>query len=121
MMKISVRKIHNKGDYSKEYVVLDVDERCDAGKYILADTTYLPNGNVSGKLRHMFWMPDGEVNKGDVIVVHTGSGKRTSTANKSGTTTHSFYWGLGASVWNDERDCACLIESATWAFHRVGP
>lgn len=113
-MKIDIKSVSGHGDYDKEFVTLYVNEDCDAGIYILTDTTYTNDGKISALLRHMFWLPDKQVKKGDFIFVHTKKGMNSSFANQAGTTTHSFYWGLKAAVWNNTKDCAVLIAIASW-------
>ncbi|MDO8545521.1 MAG: hypothetical protein Q7S40_34190 [Opitutaceae bacterium] len=118
-MKINVSSINNRGTYEKEYVSLSVTADCDAGRFLLADTTYNDDGTVSSKLRHLFWLPDQKVKAGDFIWIHTKAGTVSTNANKAKTTTHHFYWGLKVSVWNDEGDCAILLHSDEWEFKRV--
>jgi hypothetical protein len=113
-MDFSISKIHNKGDYKEEYVSLKVEADCDAGQYILADSTYTADGNISAKLRHVFWLPDMKVNKGDYIWIHTKSGTPSKNVNRAKTQTHHIYWGLKSSVWNDDGDCAALFHYDEW-------
>lgn len=71
------------------------------------------------KIRHTYWFPDKNVNKGDLISVWTKSGENKKTTSKSGNPLHRFYWGLESAVWNDEGDCAILFEINTWQFYKV--
>jgi hypothetical protein len=113
-MKISIKSISGHGDYDKEVATLTVNEDCDAGFHVLSDTTYTTDGKISALLRHMFWLPDKQVKKGDFIFIYTKTGTNTSFANNSNTTTHAFYWGLKTAVWNDDKDCAVLFEIGAW-------
>jgi len=113
-MKIEISSIHNAGNHTEEYVSLKVLQDCDAGRFILADTTYTSDGKVSSKLRHVYWLPDKDVKKGDFIWIHTKSGANTKNENRAGTTTFHFYWGLSVSVWNDEGDCGALFHYDDW-------
>lgn len=113
-MDITIEHIHNKGNYNEEYVSLKVEANCDAGQYILADTTYTADGSVSAKLRHVFWLPDKKVVAGDYIWVHTKSGMPSENSNRANTKTHHVYWGLNTSVWNDDGDCAALFHYDKW-------
>ena len=54
------------------------------------------------------------------VALYTKSGSSKSLENKSGTTTHIFFWGLKEPVWNDAQDCAVLFEVNTWTVKRVG-
>ncbi|WP_171616063.1 hypothetical protein [Roseicella sp. DB1501] len=118
-MKLEVVSVHNHGKAAEEHVLLRANEDCDVGKYLLADSTFLDNGKVSNRLRHLFWFPKKAVKKGELVSVRTGKGTNTEVTNQSGTKVHRFYWGLGAAVWNDETDCAVLIEANTWQFRRA--
>lgn len=113
-MKIDIKSVSGHGDYDKEFVTLNVNVDCDAAIHVLTDTTYTSDGKVSSLLRHMYWLPDKQVKKGDFIYVYTKTGTNNSFANKAGTTTHAFYWGLKTAVWNDAKDCAVLFEIASW-------
>lgn len=113
-MKLEIISLHNRGDVEKEYVLMEAKSDCDVGRYVLSDSTYTAAGKVSNKLRHIYWFPDKEVNKGDLVSLRTGTGKNTTLTNASGTTIHRFFWGLKTAVWNDDGDCAVLIEAKTW-------
>jgi hypothetical protein len=118
-MKLQIISVHNHGDFKKEYVLLKVLEDCDVGNYVLADSTYTADGKVSNKVRHTFWFPDKEVKKGDLLSVWTGTGTNTSTKTDSGSPIHRFYWNLKTAVWNDDGDCAVLLELNTWQFFKT--
>jgi len=119
-MNVEIISIHNHGDFDNEYVLLRALEGCDIGRYVLADSTYTSDGKVSNKLRHIYWFPDQAVKKGDLISLWTKSGKSTITESNSGTPIHRFFWGLQTAVWNDDGDCAALLEINTWQFFRAG-
>lgn len=118
-MKLTIQSIHNKGRAADEYVTLKVEESCDVGSFLLADTTYAQDGTVSAKLRHLFWFPDKSVSAGDFIMVFTREGPNGAVRNQAGTMTHHFFWGLKASVWNNAQDCAILFQSPVWTTKRV--
>lgn len=118
-MDIELQAIKSHGDYDKEYVTLKVLSDCDSGGFLLADTTYNDDDTVSARLRHLFWLPSKEVSEGDFIRVFTRAGDDREYGNDKGTTTHVFYWGLRAAVWNDNGDCAVLFQATEWEFRRV--
>lgn len=118
-MKLEVVSVHNHGNAAEERVLLRANEDCAIGRYLLADSTFLNSGKVSNRLRHLFWFPDKTIKKGELVSVRTGKGKNTEVTNQSGTKVHRFYWGLDTAVWNDEKDCAVLIEANTWQFRRA--
>jgi hypothetical protein len=113
-MKVKIISVHNQGDFNKEYVLMEVYEDCNIGDFILADSTYTSGGQISNKVRHTYWIPDKQVEEGDLVSVWTKSGTKTTTTNANGITVHRFYWGLDRAVWNDEGDCAVLFELKDW-------
>ena len=113
-MKLGIVSVSGQGDYDRELVTLKVISDCDAGSYILTDTTYTGEGEISSLLRHMYWFPDRKVWKGDFIQIYTKSGSDSSFTNKGGTTTHVLHWGLKTPVWNDDGDCAVLFAISEW-------
>jgi hypothetical protein len=118
-MKIKVISVNNHGDHTKEYVLFKVQEDCDTGRFVLADSTYNSDGTISNKVRHTYWFPNHKVKKGDLISVWTKSGTTTTTKTDSGTPIHRFYWSLNTSVWNDDGDCAVLLQIDTWQLFKV--
>lgn len=113
-MNLKIISVHNHGDFDKEYVLMRALEDCDVGRFILADSTYTEDGNISNKVRHTFWFPDKKIKKGELVSVWTRSGKMTEATSESGTPIHRFYWGLETAVWNDDGDCAVLLDIRDW-------
>ncbi len=118
-MKLKIISVHNHGDFDKEYALLRAEEDCDVGHFILADSTYLENGKVSNKVRHTYWFPDKAINKGDLVSLWTRSGENITTETDTGTPLHRFYWNLKSAVWNDNGDCAVLLDIRTWQFFKA--
>lgn len=115
MMKMKVLSIHEKGDASKESVLLEVVDDCDLCYFSLADTTYTQSGKISNKLRHVYWFPSVSAKKGELVVLRTGKGTNRSYNNNSGKKVHEFYWNLGSAVWNDPGDAAVLFQHSSWS------
>jgi len=118
-MDLKILSVHNHGKANEEYVLLEATADCDVGNYLLADSTYTSSGSVSNKLRHVFWFPDKKVKSGDLVSLRTGIGKSGEVINNAGTKVHRFYWNLKTPVWNDDKDCAVLIESANWTHKKA--
>lgn len=122
-MKVKIKSINNKGNYNQEYVTLEVIESCDIGWYLLSDSTYTKAGQLSNKVRHIYWFPDKAVKKGDYVWLFTRGkqdGDKEEWTNTSDTRTHAFYWNLRTAVWNDDGDYAVLFEISGWDHKRVG-
>ena len=118
-MKLKVLRVHNHGDHKKEYVIMEVVENCNIGRYMLADSTYVNPGQASDKLRHVYWLPNKQVKKGERVTGWTKPGSSTTVINKADYTIHRLFWGLSAAVWNDEGDCAVLFHLQQWKFFEV--
>lgn len=118
-MKLKILSIHEQGDASKEYVLIEVIDDCDLDYYAIADTTYTSDGKISNKLRHFYWFPSTDVKKGERVVLRTGSGKNDQYTTDSGKKVYRFFWGLGSAVWNNDGDAAVLFEIKTWKTTRA--
>jgi len=70
-MELKVVKVHKEGGWNDEYVTLRVIETCDLGYYMIADTTYVSDKEISNKLRHTFWFPNHSVAAGDFVRLYT--------------------------------------------------
>jgi hypothetical protein len=115
-MDVKIISVHNHGDQNEEYVELLVTDNCDIGMYMISDTTYKSSGNVSNKLRHIFWFPDKKVQKGDYVFLYTKTGSNSDSKNKVNTTTYKLYWNIGGAIWNDTGDCAVLFKLEDWTY-----
>ena len=118
-MNVQILAVHGQGDYQTEYVTLRVLDDCDLGKYQLCDSTYTAENTVSNRLRHVYWFPDKQVVKGDLIALWTKPGKETTGKTRDGHTIHHFYWDLKTAVWNNDGDAAVLQRLANWSLFPV--
>lgn len=116
-MKAKISKIIDHG-HNDERVVLNILEDIDIGEFLILDTTY-NKGEISNKARHPYWFPDKKVKKGDLVILYTKKGTENTIVNKSGSTSHFFYWGLNSNVWNNDGDCALLLHVDDWEHYRV--
>lgn len=91
MMNLEIERVADNAN-DEERVVLYVLEDCNLNWYLLFDSTYDENGNVSNKHRHMYVFPDQQVKKGDYVLLYTKTGKDHTHVNKVGTTTYNLYW-----------------------------
>lgn len=113
-MKLDIISIEGKGDLSKETIWLDVLEDADLKYYLVSDTTYTGENQISNELRHVYWFRSKNVKTGDYVALHTKDGLNSTSANNRNTTTHHIYWDLGRTIWNKDGDCAVLFEVNTW-------
>lgn len=112
-MDLQLVSIKDRGN-ENERLVMRALRKCNLNEYIVLDTTYDEDGIVSNKHRHVFVMPDIEVNGGDFIWLYTHHGDYHTHNNKSQTITHNIYWNLDINVWNNDGDKAYLIHYDDW-------
>jgi len=113
-MKVKLLSTKDNGNLDRERAILEVLVRTDIGRYIICDTTFYEDGKVSNLLRHVYWFSDKVVEKGDYVVLFTNKGKNVQYRNRSGSTTHKFYWGLDHTVWNNSDDGGVLFFIGDW-------
>ncbi|UTY23681.1 hypothetical protein [Treponema denticola] len=117
-MDIRILYVKDAGNKSAERIVLEANNDCDIGDYILFDTTY--DGNyISNKLRHNYWFPDKKIKAGDKIILYSKQGIERSKKNISGNTSHFFYWDLDIAVWNKSKDCALLVNIEDYLVKKI--
>ena len=118
-MKLTIQSVKEHGDLKKERIILKALDNVDIGNYMIADTTYVDDEQISNKLRHTYWLPDVKVNKDDLIVIYTKVGNESIKENKSGSKTYFFYWELGRTVWNQNEEAAAIFHINNWVSKKV--
>ena len=113
MMKIKIQEIKDRGN-DEERIVLRVLEDCNLCRYLVLDTTFDKDGNISNKNRHVYAFGDVPVRKGDYVVLYTKVGNDLRQTNANGTTSYFFYWNMLNYIWNNERDIAFLVHYDEW-------
>lgn len=109
-LMIEILRVQRSGGASDEYVSFKVIADCDVGEYLVTDKTFDEGGDVSNKLRHVYWFPHKNLKKGELIILRTRKGSY-SRSTVTGAVVHNFYWNLGVGVWNDkEADAAILMK-----------
>lgn len=108
MMNLEIKRVADNAT-DEERVVLYALADCNLKRYLLFDSTYDENGNISNKHRHMYVFPDLQVKKGDYVVLYTKTGNDHTHKNQAGTKTYNLYWGLLTHVWNNDGDTVHLI------------
>lgn len=103
---IDVLDINNKN----ERLYLQTTTDCNLGLFMVIDTTYNSQGQITDRLRHTFFFPPYDVPKGSHVLLYTIGGRDNKTQNQDGSTTYHIYWGLNSSVWNNTGDCAAVLQ-----------
>ncbi|HFK4065599.1 TPA: hypothetical protein ACG1UU_003023 [Kluyvera ascorbata] len=114
-MDLFIINVKNHGELEKEYIAFGADKVLNLWDYLLADSTYLGDGTISNKHRHVFDF-DGlhaiTLNKGDIVILYTKKGKNRVDNLTDGSKAYSIYWGLSETIWNKDGDEAILIKVA---------
>jgi hypothetical protein len=120
-MSLKIRSIREKGILEKERIVLASESRDDIGKYILFSTSYNEDDTVSSMVRETLWLPDYQVEAGDLVVVYTKASREyiKEKKNDDNTKTVFIYWGKDHTVWNQGMDCAVLIKIDEWSKKKI--
>lgn len=79
-MKIKIQEIKDRGN-DEERIVLKVLEDCNLCRYLVLDTTFDKDGNISNKNRHVYAFGDVPVRKGDNVVLYTKVGNDVRQTN----------------------------------------
>ena len=115
-MKLSIRGVANRGEVSRERLILDVRRDIDIGDYLLLCTGYNPEYEcVTIGVLHAFWFPYHDVEADDVVVLYTKQGK--NIRRKDGDrTVHFFYWGHTSCLWDSEDSAPVILNAPEWEF-----
>lgn len=112
-MNLRIIAVRDKGDLEKERLVLSVSKDDNTLGYVVMDTTFDADGDVSNKGRHAYRFPEKEISAGDFVVLYTrakpNGWSTESVAKDSKTKTHFFYWGRETTVWNQDGDRCTLM------------
>lgn len=112
-MKISFLGRYNR-DTKDEYLGFLVKEKCNIHQYLIYDTTFDGNGELSNLLPHMYRFPSQLVTKGAYVYlyIHSMGIRKAIDKNSKDVDVFRFAWGLdtNVSVFNKEKDFLYIAE-----------
>lgn len=111
-MDIEIIKVYNPGE-DNEYIRLRVNRSCNLSKFLIYDTTFDQEGNVSNKLPHVFRFPNLLVSSDDtpLIRLYTKRNYQTQKWMDPGQINNLILsWRLNETIWNKDGDKATLVE-----------
>lgn len=112
-MKIRFFGRFNKGTQD-EHFAFRVVEDCNIHQYLIYDTTFDVDGELSNLLPHMYRFPSQAVNKGAYVYlyIHDKGGRKAIDTNDKKENVYRFSWGLDkeVSVFNKEKDFLHIAE-----------
>lgn len=113
VMKIRFFGRFNKGT-KNEYLGFRVDEACNIHQYIIYDTTFDGDGELSNLLPHMYRFPSQAVTKDSYVYlyIHSMGSRKAVDVNNKKENVYRFSWGLddSVSVFNKEKDYLHIAE-----------
>jgi hypothetical protein len=116
-MKLEILSFADAGDISKERLVLKARADIDVGEYaVLRSMTGASGSKPTSGRKAAYWFPDVEVKAGDLVILYTKTGTRSTKALESGSTAYYFYWKKDGPQWGDGEYGAVLLEVADWQF-----
>lgn len=113
-MKLQVVNVRDRGDASRERIVLKAGEEVDIGDFLILKARRSKEGVQSGDVPRAFWFEDKIVPKGALVVLYTKAGASSEKKNDSGIS-YFYYWGLESPIWTNSV-MPVLIHSNEWGF-----
>lgn len=113
-MDIELTQICNPGE-EFEYIMLKVNRDCNLRKFMIYDTTYDQEGNISNKLPHFFRFPNLYVRSQNtpIIRLYTTKNYRIQEwVDPRNVNNLILSWRLNETIWNRDGDRATLIKVA---------
>lgn len=118
-MNLVITNIYNE-NLQTERVVLTAQAACNLNSFVLFDTTYDEEGNVTNKERHLKAFPSINLKRGDTVTLYTKVGRNViPTANVFAPVNYIIFWGLDHKVWNNAGDRAYLLHYDDYMHHDV--
>lgn len=120
-MRLEITSIADTGDVSKERIVMKAVTDLDVGDFAVFKSSVGSTGQepTAGR-KAAYWFPDENVVTGDLVVLYTKRGSRSTKRLDSGGTVYFFYWGKDESQWGDSQSGVVLLEVADWQFRLPG-
>lgn len=113
-MNIEILGVKEKGNKNKERIVFKALSDLDIGYYMVFFTEKLEENAFNGNAKHVFWLPNKEIKKGDLVVLYTKHGKESEKTNLNGDTSYFYYVGLENPFFNNSIKVPALIEVKAW-------
>jgi hypothetical protein len=108
-MDLEITNIFNE-NLQTERVVLTALNACNLNSFVLFDSTYDEDGDLTNKERHLMVFPSINLKRGDTVTLYTKVGRNViPPANVFAPVRYIIYWGLDHKVWNTAGDKAYLL------------
>jgi hypothetical protein len=115
-MQLEIKSFADVGDLARERLVLRALDDIDIGTYMILRSKADSSGNPLSGLKTAYWLPDIRINKGDLVVLYTKTGKAGKKILESGRTAHFYYWHQSNTLWEAEKkNTAVVLLTESWA------
>ena len=114
-MNLVIKSFTDAGDTRKERLILKAKANLDIGAYAVLYSGAANDGNPTSGGKLAYWFPDAEIKAGDLVVLYTKSGERSTKPFKVGSgMVHFFYWGQDKAMWGDNGVGAVVLSVEEW-------
>jgi len=113
-MTLVIDALKNPGDLNSERLVLRVSESCNAGDYVVVRALEDGGLPLSGPVDAL-WIPDQDVEEGDIVIIYTKVGSKKNKKNSAGKVSYFFYWGKSHINWG-RGYIPCLLYSPSFEY-----
>ena len=112
-LAVDIDFVADKGDPTRERLVLRVRRNADIGDFVLIRTGFEDN-QVTTEVINTFWFPYKPVNRGDIVVVYSKRGNTKHKELRDNRTAYFFYWGQDSALWDDDNVAPVLLYAPDW-------
>ena len=98
-MRVQIQYVVDRGDLSRERLVMRVRQDVDIGDFMLVRTGF----------------EEDEVTTDVLVVVYSKRGRNKRKGLDDGHKAHFFYWGQDSPLWDDEHVAPVFLYAPQWA------
>ncbi|MDY4374014.1 hypothetical protein [Pectobacterium carotovorum] len=117
-MKFKINWLKEPGNIEKERVVIEILEDGNAGDLIVTSTVQQGENEISSKIKNPYWIPDQDVEKGDLIIIYTKKGRKSNRTNSDNSSSYFFYIGMDEPLYNESNETAVVFDISDWELAR---
>lgn len=117
-MRLAIGSFADRGDISRERLVIDVLFDLDIGNYVALRSRSNDGISPTSGQKIAYWFPDRKIAAGDIVVLYSKAGESSTKRLSSGKTAHFYYWGQSAALWGTSDHSAVLLRVSEW-IHRI--
>ena len=107
-MRVQIQYVADRGDLSRERLVMRVRQDVDIGDFMLVRTGF-EEDEVTTDVSNALWFPYERLRAGDLVVVYSKRGGSKRKRLDDGHKAHFFYWGKTrrCGTTNRSHRCSC--------------